>query len=248
MNNRIATLLIILLAGIGASAQDTLRIMSYNIRNCRGIDNVFDIGRTAEAIRKADADFIALQEVDSVTNRSQGISIADTLATLCNMKRYYSAAIDYDGGKYGVAILCKEKANATYGMPLPGSEESRTILIAEYPDFFFASTHLSLTEEDRLASLAIIDSIAAKAEKPFIIAGDLNDDPQSRFFDNMLRNWDILSHTDRFTFPADNPYATIDYIAIFRKKAGNVKKTNATVIDEPEASDHRPVAVSVMIE
>ena len=153
MSKAFTTLFLLLLTILSTEAQDTLRIMSYNIRNCRGIDNILDIQRTAEVIKKSNANIIAIQEVDSATRRSNGIFIADTLATLCNMQNYFSAAIEYNGGKYGIAILSKDSATSIVRIPLPGREEKRTLLIAEFPGSIFACTHLSLNEEDRLASL-----------------------------------------------------------------------------------------------
>ena len=77
MSKAFTTLFLLLLTTICTEAQDTLRIMSYNIRNCRGLDNIYDIQRTADVIRNSDADIIAIQEVDSVTRRSKGVDIAD---------------------------------------------------------------------------------------------------------------------------------------------------------------------------
>ena len=248
MNRAFALFFALLFTATAATAQEPLRIMSYNIRNCRGIDNILDIQRTAEVIKKSNASIIAIQEVDSATRRSNGIFIADTLATLCNMQNYFSAAIEYNGGKYGIAILSKDSATSIVRIPLPGREEKRTLLIAEFPGSIFACTHLSLNEEDRLASLAIIDSIAYKSTKPFFIAGDLNDNPQSLFVKRMLVNWDILSPTDRHTFPADTPKATIDYIATLHSNAKRIRVINAKVIKEEKASDHRPILTTVIIE
>ena len=248
MSKAFTTLFLLLLTTICTEAQDTLRIMSYNIRNCRGLDNIYDIQRTADVIRNSDADIIAIQEVDSVTCRSKGVDIADTLAILCKMHAYYSTAIEYDGGKYGVAILSRKKAIATYRAALPGREEKRTILIAEYPELTFACTHLSLNEEDRMASLEIIDSIAKECKKPFIIAGDLNDNPQSPFIKELSRNWKIIAPNEEPTFPADKPNVTIDYIAVRQECKKSIKVFDATVIEEPTASDHRPIATTIIIK
>lgn len=247
MNKALTTLLLLLLATLSTEAQDTLRIMSYNIRNCKGLDNIYDIQRTADVIRNSGADIIAIQEVDSVTRRSKGIDVADTLATLCNMHAYYSTAIEYDGGKYGVAILSRKKAIATYRAALPGREEKRTILIAEYPELTFACTHLSLNEEDRMASLDIIDSIAKKSKKPFIIAGDMNDNPQSPFIKELSRNWEIIAPNKEPTFPADKPSVTIDYIAARHKRKKSIKVIDSKVIEESTASDHRPIATTIIV-
>ena len=246
MSKAFTALFLLLLTTISTEAQDTLRIMSYNIRNCRGLDNIYDIQRTADVIRNSDADIIAIQEVDSVTRRSKGVDIADTLAILCKMHAYYSTAIEYDGGKYGVAILSRKKAIATYRAALPGREEKRTILIAEYPELTFACTHLSLNEEDRMASLEIIDSIAKECKKPFIIAGDLNDNPQSPFIKELSRNWKIIAPNEEPTFPADKPSVTIDYIAAIKECERDIESVDSKVIEEPTASDHRPIATTII--
>lgn len=246
MSKAFTTLFLLLLTTICTEAQDTLRIMSYNIRNCRGLDNIYDIQRTADVIRNSDADIIAIQEVDSVTCRSKGVDIADTLAILCKMHAYYSTAIEYDGGKYGVAILSRKKAIATYRAALPGREEKRTILIAEYPELTFACTHLSLNEEDRMASLEIIDSIAKEYKKPFIIAGDLNDTPQSPFIKELSRNWKIIAPNEEPTFPADKPNVTIDYIAAIKECERDIESVDSKVIEEPTVSDHRPIVTTII--
>lgn len=51
----------------GAREDNSLRIMSYNIRNGRGLDNVSNIQRTADVINKVRPNVVAVQEVDSVT-------------------------------------------------------------------------------------------------------------------------------------------------------------------------------------
>ena len=56
-----------LLLAACSQRQTTLKFMSYNIRNGRGIDNVQDLGRVAEVINRTAPDIVALQELDSVT-------------------------------------------------------------------------------------------------------------------------------------------------------------------------------------
>lgn len=47
------------------------------------------------------------------------------------------------------------------------------------------------------------------------------------------------------TCPADKPRETIDYIFINKTGAANFKRLGSAVVDEPAASDHRPVMVDV---
>ena len=85
----------------------------------------------------------------------------------------------------GIGILSKEKPLDIQTFPLPGREEERMLMVAEFKDYFFACTHLSLTEEDRLASLDIIKQSVSTSQKPFFLAGDLNDTPDSKFIQSL---------------------------------------------------------------
>ena len=49
-----------------------LKIASYNVRNAKGMDNVVDFDRVANVIMEMDADAVAIQELDSATQRSNG--------------------------------------------------------------------------------------------------------------------------------------------------------------------------------
>ena len=75
-------------------------------------------------------------------------------------------------------------------------------LLAEFDDFVFASTHLSLTEADRIASIGIIEEAAKKSGKPFVVAGDLNDKPDSPFIRQFEEKFQICSGKQK-SWPAD---------------------------------------------
>ncbi len=51
--------------------QDTLKVMTYNVRHCAGMDLVLDYDRTAAVIIQQQPDVVALQELDSLTGRSE---------------------------------------------------------------------------------------------------------------------------------------------------------------------------------
>ncbi len=67
---RIVAVFALLLVAFGASAQEYVKIMSYNVRNAKGMDNVRDYRRVAKVILEAAPDIVAVQELDSMTNRS----------------------------------------------------------------------------------------------------------------------------------------------------------------------------------
>lgn len=220
-----------------------LVLMSYNVRNGKGMDNKRNLNRTAAVIRAAQPDVVALQEIDSVTRRSEGNDVAAVLGRKCSMYHTFSKAIDYDGGGYGVALLSREKPVAVQRFALPGREEARTLLYVEFEQYAVVSTHLSLTAEDRMASLAVIDSVATMCTKPIYIAGDWNATPESAFGRALGEKMQYLTDTKACTFPADSPDRVIDYIVAPHDQAVEVLRRE--VVNEPMASDHRPIIAVV---
>ena len=251
--NRIARLILCcLLLCTAAQAQDdflTLKIMTYNIRHGAGMDDVLDLDRQAEVIRQAAPDVVALQEVDSVVKRSGRVDQAAYLASSLGMEGRFGAAIPLSGGKYGVAILSKESPLSCRNIPLPGTEK-RTLLVCEFQEYVLACTHLDLDETCRLQSVPIILEEAARWDKPFFICGDWNDEPSSKLITTMKRKFQFLNNLTaspaNYTFPASSPKKIIDYIATY----GHVIKSirSRQVINEPNASDHRPVLVVITIK
>lgn len=219
-----------------------LRVMSYNIRNAKGLDDATNYRRIADILQISKADVIALQELDSVTYRSKQVDVLQMLSDLTGMFAVYAPAIDYNGGKYGVGILSNVKPLSFRYVSLPGREEKRVLLLVEFERYVFLCTHLSLTEEDRLNTVSIINRETAALKKPVLLAGDLNDLPNSSFIQSLQQQWKLLS-SEAFTFPADRPDRCIDYILM--RKQDPFKVRSAIVMEEPVASDHRPVLVEL---
>lgn len=228
-----------------AAPADTLRLMTYNIRGGVGMDNRRDHGRTARAISRGGADIVCVQEVDSMTRRSGRTFILADIARQTGMHATFSPAIDFDGGRYGIGMLSREKPLAVRRIALPGREEARTLLVCTFRDYIVACTHLSLTDSDRMASLDILRREARKSRKPFFLLGDWNDTPGSPFLQALGHDFRMLGETAEATFPADRPDERIDYVAIARKGSRRVCTLSSEVVPEPAASDHRPVIVLV---
>ena len=235
--------LLLMLWGITQTVfgQDQLKVMTYNVRHCAGMDLVLDYDRTASVITQQLPDVIALQELDSMTGRSKHKYQLGELAHRTQYHPVFGAAIDYDGGKYGVGILTREKPLSTQRIPLPG-DEPRVLLVVELQDYVIACTHLDLEEAPRLASVPLIIEEAQRWQKPFLLAGDWNDGPDSELLQEMREYFTILSANEA-SYPADEPQECLDYIAISKRRPVEVLETD--VINEPAASDHRPVVVDI---
>ena len=238
-------LLCMLAMAASAHSQDYLKLMSYNIRNAKGMDNVRNVQRIANVINNEAPDVVAVQELDSMTTRSNQTYVLAEIAERTQMHASYTPAISFQGGKYGIGILSKEKPLDIQTFPLPGREEKRMLMVAEFKDYFFACTHLSLTEEDRLASLEIIKNSVRTSHKPFFLAGDLNDKPESEFIKALQQDFQILTNVKQATFPAPEPTETIDYIAAWKQQTNDLVTLSSQVVEEPLASDHRPITVTL---
>lgn len=245
---RIFLLTVFCFACLMVGAQ-SVRLMSYNIHNGVGMDKVRDYDRLAKVIRQFHPDMVAIQELDSVTHRSKGDDVLDELAQRTKMRAFYAPAIDYDGGKYGIGILAKKKPVAIYRYSLPGREERRALICVEFKKMVFCCTHLSLTKADRMASLKIIQDVASryKGLKPVFVAGDFNDVPDSPLVQGLLSDFQVLTDLSQPTFPAPAPKETIDYIVAQKDASKMFLVKEAVVVDEPVASDHRPVFVKVRV-
>lgn len=241
----ILSLLFLCLLTFDVNGQSDLRLMSYNIRHGVGLDDRLDFDRIAEVINREHPDVVALQEVDSVTQRIGGRDLLGELGESTGMYHLYAPAISFDGGKYGIGLLCRKNPLVIRKVPMPGREEPRMLLIAEFEDYVFCCTHLSLTEEDQLTSVEKIGKLLENEKKPVFLAGDLNAEPDSPTMKALQEKFVILTGGKEMTIPADNPQSCIDYILGYVANGSRYQVTMNYVVNEPVASDHRPVFVNV---
>ena len=240
---RLFLLLAIPLLALTTSCQQSIhsRLMSYNVRNCTGIDGLHSPERIANIITAENVEAVALQELDSMTMRYPGEDILGKLAELTDMYPTYGASIDFRGGKYGIGILTKEKPLSWKRIALPCRSEPRSLLIVELEKYYFCSTHLSLHAEDRLTSAEIITKELSKLDKPVIIAGDFNATPEEESIKYLSHGFHFASSPSKLTFPADKPQIEIDYIGLLLARAIDIEEIETYVVEAPVESDHRPL-------
>lgn len=243
------SLLLLLLSTVSyAQSISKVNVVSYNVRNGIGMDRKTDYERIAKVINELHADIIALQELDSVTKRSNGTYVLGELAKQTAMYGSYATAIKYQGGSYGIGILSKEEPLHCRIIPMPGREERRTMLIAEFKDYVFCATHQSLTKEDQIASVKLIRKALKGIKKPILLAGDMNAQPTDKSQIKLKTFLTPLSDISSYTFPSDKPEICIDYIYAYKRNGYHFNVERRKVIDESMASDHRPIQVIVKIE
>ena len=138
------------------------------------------------------------------------------LARRTGMVPTFSAAISFDGGGYGVGLLSRERPVAVHRYPLPGREERRTLLVAEFKDYTVCCTHLSLTEEDCVASAEIICNVAKKLKhKPIFLMGDFNAETNSQQLKLLTRSHHLIDRTAKLqpgTYKYQGEWSILDHI------------------------------------
>lgn len=237
--------------GVADAQPPRIRVLSYNIHHGEGSDRHIGLERIAKVIRTASADVVALQEVDRKTERSGGVDQPAELARLTEMGVVFGQNISYQGGGYGNAVLSRlpVKRHANHPLPSYDDGEQRGVLEMELqpderaPPVIFFATHLDHRRDDRerLASVEAIEKLASKRTGiPMILAGDLNSTPTSRVLESFQRTWHSTTASNKImTFPAEEPRRQIDYVLV--RPAERWKVVEVRAIDEPAASDHRPV-------
>ncbi len=223
-----------------------LRLASYNIRKCVGLDRRRTPYRTLEVINSLGADIIALQEAD----RRLGKRVA---ALPRDMVKSYSdfSAIDLDEtgvslGWHGNAILVRDGLELceVQRLTLPGLEP-RGAVIAQIGPLRVVAVHLGLIRRYRLEQMhAILAALADQPQMPTVITGDFNEWSPAKGMEPLKDHFTV--HAPGLSFHAARPVAALDRFAINQdvhlKTAGVMKDTRAR-----RASDHLPVWADVIV-
>ena len=225
----------------------TFRVLSYNIHHGRGTDRKIDLPRLANVIKDASPDLVALQEVDRKTRRSGGVDQAAELARLTGLHGKFARQLDYDGGEYGQAVLSRHPLGELTVHWLPGTPDRERRIAgavrarAGGRDLVFVTTHLHHQRpEFREEQARRLNELFGDADGPVVLAGDLNATPGEKPLTLLSAKWAVAPAGPAHpTYPAGKPAKQLDYVLC--RPAGRLRVVQARVIDEPVASDHRPV-------
>lgn len=239
-------------------AATRLRIVSYNIQVlAQGAAGVI------ETLSRLAPDLIGLQEVDLGTARSQRADQAQVLAAALGMQYTYAAAMPYDGGEFGIAILSRGPITEVRIERLPrgGQEEPRvavvaTCSLADGQSIRFANTHLASdwhahhpAQIRAMQAAALVRALRQEADsnrEPLFLVGDFNADADSEAVMH-LRGAARLLHDDVATYPATAPAEALDHIFYVPAQPADpydVKVLSAQAVPAT-TSDHLPLFVEV---
>ena len=236
-----------------ARAPTHLRVMTYNIHVGFGMDKKLNLARIAEVIRNERPDLVGLQEVDRGVRRTSGIDEIAELARLTQMEYAFAPNLDYQGGKYGVAILSRFPILTFDHRRYASRREAerrgfiRIEVMVKGQKINFVTTHLDYQFADsRLFEAEQLLKELAAIKETLIVAGDFNDEPEGTAYKLMLSffrdawNEAMSGAGNGFTYPADNPVKRIDYVFVGQGAAVKGAAVRSTL-----ASDHLPLIVDL---
>ena len=228
-------------------AQDTIRVrvMTYNLR----FGELASLEELANHIKSFKPDFVALQEVDSKTDRTRaphqkGKDFISELSYHTGLFGLYAKTIDYATGYYGIGILSKYPYTSTQKTMLPHpikKHERRAMLEGLFEvgndTLVFASTHLDVNSpETRAEQIKFITNHFGDCKYPVILGGDFN----ARHYSEAIRgmdSWFAASNND-FGMPAWKPVIKIDYLFALPQKGWRIVNTQTV---QSLLSDHLPI-------
>ena len=250
MKKTITLLLAIITAfniGVAQNSESTkVRVLTFNILHGATTNGDFDLDKIASIIKETNPDLVALQEVDFKTNRARNYDLVTELGWRTKMTSLFGIAMPFDGGGYGEGVLTKMPIVASRNVPLPHSpnNEPRTALevtveLESGDTICFIGTHLEHQRNsiDRIDQTKEINEIFLSNKYPTILAGDLNDTPESEAILILKKYWiDTFGENPKPTYSSDNPRKKIDYI--FYMPATKWKVVENKIICDTIASDH----------
>jgi len=234
-----------------------IRLLTYNVHSCIGTDRKLDPGRIANVIAEAEADIVALQEVDVGRRRTGGVDQAHMIASLLKMQAHFHPALSIAEEQYGDAIITALPTGAVKAGPLPSIGETRGALSVEIMvgerKLLVVNTHLGLRGRERIQQMTtLLNSgwLRGTTEEsiPSVLCGDLNAIPASATYRLAARSLKDAQLTGaaapRATFPSRYPLMRLDHIFVSHQLT--VKK--ATVLETRLAriaSDHLPLLADI---
>ncbi len=243
-----------------ASLGQSIRVLTYNIHHANPPDKegMIDLKSIAEVIRQSEADLVAVQELDSMADRSEQNFQLKSLAEELNMNFHFFSAIPFQGGAYGVGILSRFPISQAQKIALPEAADKNVedrvlgILKISLPNektIYFACTHWDVShQENRELQAKATNEACSQLDAPVIISGDFNAKTESNPMNLLRQVFTDASQKFAPTIPTINPNRKIDHILYH--PANQFKLLDEEVIMTPlsqAASDHLPYWVDLVL-
>jgi len=244
--------------------RDTLRVMTYNVHSCIGMDGKHSPERIARVIARHRPDVVALQELDAGKTRSGGVDQAHLIAQYLEMAFHFHPAMHVEEERYGDAILTHLPMRVVRADALPILRGGRlaeprgalwTVIDLGGAEVQLINTHLGLREKDRRVQVEALMGPEwlghADCRAPVVLCGDFNARPGSSVCMRIRRRLHdaqtgLAGHRPLHTAPGRYPVARIDHV--FVDAALEIVDVQVPASElEQVASDHLPLIVELRL-
>lgn len=237
-----------------------VRVLSYNVHGCAGMDGRISPRRIARVIAQQNADIVALQEIDHGRQRSRGEDQANLIADLLGYHMIFCPTVVVGEERYGHAVLSRLPLEIVKVGELPSFNrgvwpEKRgalwTRVQIDGQSVNVLTTHLGLSSYERQIQMRTLlgsEWLGPVLERePILFCGDLNCRPGGRTYRiaaAMLH--DVASSRGVSTFSSIRPLVRLDYIFTtphFETSEVRVARSPLTRI----SSDHLPLVADLVL-
>jgi endonuclease/exonuclease/phosphatase family metal-dependent hydrolase len=234
----------------------TLRVATYNIHRCRGLDGRTSAARVAEVIRDLDADVVALQEVLGAGPRSAGH--AEELGAQLGMGWVMAPTRHLRGALFGNVVLSRLPIvhHAQHDLSWKTCEPrccQRVDLAVGDDTLHLYNVHLGTAIFERRHQAERLGAIVhdRRIGQPKIVLGDFNEwmrGQATEMLSRRLESIDLRRHLRRRrTYPGVFPMVHLDHI-YYEGQVEVVRlelpRTRRSVL----ASDHLPLLAELRVK
>lgn len=248
----------------------TIKILCYNIHYGVGMDSQKDLQRIADVINKLNPDIVGLQEVSdsSMTailgelTKMNAVFGPSMEKETPNLYLLLDIPVPQSQLFYGDAILSKHPFEYVGNLSIPSASSSRyeamcadvnlSSIYGEDTPVRFVNTHFDYLETigskvARKGAAEVIETAFFDGSNslPAILTGDLNATPHSEPIELLQTKGWVTNTSDKnlLTVPSVKPKKQIDYVMVRPKQKWRI--IDVKVIDEPLASDHLPILMTL---
>ena len=233
----------------------TLRVATYNIHRCRGLDGRTNPARIAEVIRAIEPDVIALQEVIGAS--SSGPGHAEELGALLGMGWVMAPTRHLRGSLFGNVVLSRHPIHhhAQYDLSWKTCEPrgcQRVDISVGGDTLHLYNVHLGTAILERRHQATRLAGILhdRRVGEPKIVLGDFNEwlkGLATNVLSERLQSIDLRRHLRRRrTYPGVFPVLHLDHIyyeGTVEVVALDLPRTRLALL----ASDHLPLVADLRI-
>ncbi|MBF0386165.1 MAG: endonuclease/exonuclease/phosphatase family protein, partial [Candidatus Omnitrophica bacterium] len=244
---------------------DTIRIMTYNVHSCIGMDGKISPQRIARVIKRHEPDIVALQELDMGCKRTGEQNQPQLIAKELEMNYHFHPSFVANAERYGNAVLSRYPMEFVRSGRLPGIMKNPMV---EPRGVIWAVINIAGTKincfNTHLGLLPVEGIVQAKAllggewvahpacNGPIILCGDFNALPNSQICRNIKKVFrdsqgELDNHIPKATFFSHYPIGRIDHVFVGPEIEVTQVEVSKTDLDKI-ASDHLPLVVDIRIK